>query len=559
MASRARRPRPTTRRHALPQDAEDFDESNLSDSHIDGLRLKLDGLRGEYTNRSAALAAVAGEVAALFKEMKMEPSTALEKEIIAGGKALGLGMDAIEQVSERAAALLAEKEERVDTIECIGGEIDLLWEVLHVTSEEKAAFFQSTRADLSLGAVAKCEAELSRLTAMKTARLGELVRAAQGRLSGLCDALQYGSGARSAHADLLRDCCCSELELGTEPGAEGAQGAEGAEGGGGDGADAEADASDTGGGSQQASDDLLARLQAEAARLETVLAAFRPLLAMAEKREALLAERDDFELQQKTDKNNSRLLVRNGGQTPRGSVVKRDVGRLLREEKLQARICKELPKLTVLLRGKVTKWEKTHGTFSFRGAPYLPALEAQEAAYTEAKEQEKQEKAMEKKMKLLESKTYDSPRHSTSSSAAAAGGGQTQTQTPGKTPGGRTPGKSLATAAAVNRAAGAFKLGAARTPSKLAGTPGKLAGAGAGMGGATRTPVGGALSRKAKSASLAGAAATSTTPGNGKAVRTPSKSLQPRPGKSQTQTPGSQRPRLAMSSMENSSEQRGVV
>ena len=37
--------------------------------------------------------------------------------------------------------------------------------------------------------------------------------------------------------------------------------------------------------------------------------------------------------------------------------------------------------------------------------------------------------------------------------------------------------------------------------------------------------LGGALSRKAKSASLAGAAATSTTPGNGKAVRTPSKSL----------------------------------
>jgi hypothetical protein len=60
----------------------------------------------------------------------------------------------------------------------------------------------------------------------------------------------------------------------------------------------------------------------------------KPILTLVEKRESILAERDTFE-RNKIEEDKSRLTARDGGSTPRGTPRKRDVGRLLREEKVR--------------------------------------------------------------------------------------------------------------------------------------------------------------------------------------------------------------------------------
>ena len=72
-------------------------------------------------------------------------------------------------------------------------------------------------------------------------------------------------------------------------------------------------------------------------------------------RESIVEDRREYE---DSIKDNANRLTSRAG----------DTGRLLREEKLQARIKKDLPKLTKLLEEKIPQWETQNAsTFLYRG------------------------------------------------------------------------------------------------------------------------------------------------------------------------------------------------
>src|SRR5947208_2206642 len=83
-------------------------------------------------------------------------------------------------------------------------------------------------------------------------------------------------------------------------------------------------------------DALLEAHEMEISRLQTLLDQRGPLLAMIERHQTLLNDRNSLEA---SSQDSSRLMSRGGNSGAR------DPTRLLREEKMRKRIAKELPKL----------------------------------------------------------------------------------------------------------------------------------------------------------------------------------------------------------------------
>src|SRR5690348_4925094 len=93
-------------------------------------------------------------------------------------------------------------------------------------------------------------------------------------------------------------------------------------------------------------------------------------------REGLLVEREEYD---ESLKDPERLLN-----------IGRDRQRLLKEEKLQVRLKKDLPKINEKLLVKIPEWEAAHGMeFVFKGKPYLKYMQEVDAEYLQKKEEER--------------------------------------------------------------------------------------------------------------------------------------------------------------------------
>ncbi len=102
------------------------------------------------------------------------------------------------------------------------------------------------------------------------------------------------------------------------------------------------------------SEETLDALKTAEATMETRLAATEPIVELCLKREKILSDKAEFEIQSKDP---SRLM-------------KRDPGRLLREEKFRNTVKKDLPRISKKIMALIKGYEAEHGAFLRNGGEY---------------------------------------------------------------------------------------------------------------------------------------------------------------------------------------------
>lgn len=232
--------------------------------------------------------------------------------------------DDLNMLQERHQGLTEEKEKRREELAKTGSEIARLWSLLRISSEERSAFSNSFKMNLSMHTLATGRNELDRLCALRIQSLGKIVSSIRQEIASLWDEL-------GIEADEQREC---EFSLYFVP---------------------VCDLNDT--------DEHEKYLAALKLRVEEL----RPLLSKIGKREAVVLERIELEHIQL---NPERL-------TARGPKARED---RKREEGMTIRV-KNLEKMTKEILLTISQWEEKHGEFRYGGQPYIERVTQQDESY----------------------------------------------------------------------------------------------------------------------------------------------------------------------------------
>ncbi|KAF0697066.1 Aste57867_12213 [Aphanomyces stellatus] len=295
----------------------------------------------EESNRRQAIRIVAKEYRVLIEQLKVFELNDFDRAITTDVDALGLSMNLIELISTRIAEATKLKTEREETKSALLKQIHALWDRLKISSNAQDDFLDSIK---GIGAddVQATHDELARLQHLKRERIGELITDVRGQIVTLWQGLEI------PESDFLPTMLAPLAD---------------------------------------ATDDLLTAHEDELKRLDAQLTARKALIKYLEKREEIITERAQYE---ESLKDPERLIGRGA----------RDSGRLLREEKLQAKIKHDLPKLTKLLVEKLPAWETDFNMpFVFQGERYLDTIERVDSDYAKQKEIERLEKERMKREK----------------------------------------------------------------------------------------------------------------------------------------------------------------
>ena len=254
---------------------------------------------------------------------------------------VGIGPKVLEELSHRAAQLMAERKRRKAKLQEMGTEIAILWEKLHISEEEQIRFTQRVQG-LGEDTIEKGQDELNRLRLLKEEMLGKLIFEARERIKVLWI---------ETNAPRDQQLMFTPFSIDSE------------------------DLWD---------DVLLDKHDDYIVTLESRLEQMKPILRIIERRQEILKERMEYEALQH---NSERLQQRGAALTKQ----------LMREEKMAMRIKKELPKLTSLLVEKLIEWKTEHGEeFQFAGRAYLEEMEHQEEEWKRYKEEESKSKRIKK-------------------------------------------------------------------------------------------------------------------------------------------------------------------
>eukprot|EP00753_Platysulcus_tardus_P017480 PLAT6414.2.p2 GENE.PLAT6414.2~~PLAT6414.2.p2 ORF type:complete len:356 (-),score=154.59 PLAT6414.2:154-1221(-) len=256
-------------------------------------------------------------------------------------------------LSHLSAALSARVTSQQDALCALQCEVDLLWERLGVSDEERSALDADDGCQLHESHLRALRVELRRLQALKQANLATYVATSREEIVALWDKLAVGEAERAA---------CALVTVADD----------------------------------ELNDAVLEEHEAFIAQLKQRLDVAAPLLKLVARREGILAEKAEHEA---TLRDPSRLLTR-------GSGGRRDPGRLLREEKMHRRIQKDLPRITAKLNSVIPDWEAKHGPFCMHGKRFLDLLLEQEEAARAAKEALKLRRERERNERLQQEALY---------------------------------------------------------------------------------------------------------------------------------------------------------
>jgi len=261
----------------------------------------------------------------------------------------GISAPTLQALTDRVSDLHSEKRRRKSKLSEMGAEIGELWEKLHVPKEEQNAFARSIDG-LGMDTLAKGEQEITRLYAMKEAMMGRLIVDARKRIQTL-----WGeTNATEEQRALFKGMDVHDESL--------------------------------------LNDDLLSEHENYIKLQEQRLEQMRPIIDMVEKREAIVAERKQYE---EFLKDPSRLQQRGAALTQQ----------LMKEEKMSRRIKKDLPKYTDLLARKLQEWSHVHNEpFLYHGKDHLIMMRRQEEQWQDYKESQAQ---MKRQKKQEERSTYN--------------------------------------------------------------------------------------------------------------------------------------------------------
>jgi len=265
----------------------------------------------------------------------------------------------------------------------MGSAIAQLWSMLRVPQEEQHAFTTSIRG-LGLDTLRKGEAEIARLDELKSVMIGKLVREQRQMIEELWDKTNSTMAERESFNVYFNIQDDEQLTAG-----------------------------------------MLVKHEEYVAMLKSKLEKMQPILDHIAKREAIIEERAELEFLQKDP---DRLKGRHASK------------QLMREEQMNRRVKKELPRITSNLEKELWQWYEENkvlatnnnkegeassdpdlGHFMYQGSPYLKIILCQEEEWRTRKERgekERQRKRQEER--------------AASSSANAAFGYTTYTKLPGK-------------------------------------------------------------------------------------------------------------------------------
>ena len=288
----------------------------------------------------------------MLVEIGLTSSSPLDQAILQNGEGLKYSSQVIQEISERAVQLNTIKDERIARVEELGKEINVLWDKLKISQNMRNEFLEGV-SGISNEAIGCLTDELARLRQVRKDRLSDLVVEARRAIVTLWDEMQYPHDRREYFDGMMK------LQV------------------------------------EEFNEDVLTRHEDEVETLTSRREAIKPFIKYIEKREQIIADRAEYE---ESLKDPDRLLK-----------VGRDTGRLLREEKLQTRIKKDLPKVTEWLQKKLPIWEEENGTtFFYQGERYLNKMEDVDRAYMEEKEANKVAKEKKKRMERERDITWGS-------------------------------------------------------------------------------------------------------------------------------------------------------
>jgi len=326
-------------------DLMEFTETNLTTIKKRQYEAAIQCARHELEKRAPAVEALVNQIIELWGELviRIDENNELEQEILA--KNTLYTNEVINALQRMREELIREKEERERQVKAFALKISALWDLLHISEDEKRMFF-SRNTGLGLPVIHACQQELHRLEQMKQQRMKDLIVEARARIKTFWEELHYGEQERRQFQAAF---------------------------------------------SEVYTDEALEAHEQEIKRLNSCLAHIRPIVKMIEQREAILKEKVEFEA---SSSDPNRLLTKK---------TSRDPGRLLREEKIRKTIEKKLPQLEAKLKQSLIEWEKENQrNFTYYGQRYLDEMELREEIEKQRREEERLRKEREKQLQQMD-------------------------------------------------------------------------------------------------------------------------------------------------------------
>ena len=330
--------------------AENFETvgTDLTSDHEVSLKEHVVELENEISNRLSARSKLVNEMKDLMFELVMECETEIDKAVIDGGESVGLSIADLNALSNRSAELQQLKVERESKITELAGQINCLWEKLKVPDSERAEFF-SQHHGVGLKEIAACEEELKRLTKLKMERLKPLVLEAREKIKHLWGELHFSEEQQTEFQEM------TIVE-------------------------------------ENFTEETLNKHETYIERLEEQAEQMRPIMKNINKREKIIADRDNLEERERQGAGADRLNSR-GRDTFK---------RLQEEEKIRARAKKLLPKINKELAAALKQWEDRYGSpLTYDGENYHSRMVRQRKEYADRKEEDKRRKEKEKADKKM--------------------------------------------------------------------------------------------------------------------------------------------------------------
>ncbi|KAI0400385.1 microtubule associated protein-domain-containing protein [Xylaria palmicola] len=301
---------------------------DLSPAYVDKLDDEFTRVYEEYTRRLATVKALSENIIQLWAELgipQAQTDSTIVKYYRDAPEQLGLHEEDLARLRGKRDKLAEEKKSREKRLKDLKIAVEGLWERLGIDESERKAFMNRNRG-CGVRQINEFEGELVRLNELKQQNMHLFVEDARYKLQELWDTLYFSEDEMLEFTPAFSDVY---------------------------------------------SDALLEAHESELARLEVLKEQRAPTLALIERHQTLVRDRDELAA---SSQDASRLMMR--GQ----KGEKRDPGKLLREEKMRKRISKELPKVAADLAKLLAKWENDFGrAFLVHGERYLDVLEAEES------------------------------------------------------------------------------------------------------------------------------------------------------------------------------------
>ncbi len=351
-------------------------QSDLTMQRREQFHKKMDEMKNEISTRTSAVIQLVRDCQQLIDDLRMDvqnDGSALDRKIagslikndngtftMASQKrsdtCVGINASALDELTHRLAQLHAEKRRRKGMLQEMGAEIAILWEKLHINEDEQMAFTTNVQG-LSLETITKGEKELSRLRALKSEMLGNLIKEAREIIQQLWELTNVKLEERKKFAPFYTQ---EERSM---------------------------------------NDDLLEKHEEYLQTLQTRMEQMKPILRLIERRELIVHERIQYEDLQKDPE---RL-------TQRGAALTKQ---LMAEERMAVRIKRDLPKLTEKLSETLTEWRTVHQEdFQFNGEVYTHVMARQEEEWKNYKADEAYRKLKKKhdEMNFVENRFVAQP------------------------------------------------------------------------------------------------------------------------------------------------------